>query len=185
MTAPASPSHEVPWWLPIVYTSFGAILAFGFTRFQTWLDERASRKAFLKAVRAELQTINQHLQGTLKDTTQSKEEFDSGKRNLLHLATSFQTGIYDSQINKLKSVADPLVIQIVQFYDKLSNLEKVKSHFTGVSFELSGISTDPAEDARVIPLVQKYYSALNEIIKRINELLPIISGLIVRLQQID
>ncbi len=185
MTAPATSSSQVPWWLPIVYTTFGALLAFFFTRFQAWLEKRAASKSFIKAVRAELVAINQHLQGTLKDTTQSKEEFDRGDRHLLHLATAFQRVIYDSQIGKLKTVADPLVIEIVQFYDKLANLERVKSHFTAVSFELSGLPTNPTEDQRVIPLVGKYYSALNEIIKRINELLPIIAGLIAKLQRID
>src|SRR5262245_13137321 len=116
MSSP-TPQHEVQWWVPIIYTTFGAVLAFAFTRFQAWLDQQAARKSFLKAIRAELVMVNQHLQGTLKDASQNKEKFDSGNHTLLHLVTAFQTGIYDTQIGKLKNIADPLIIEIVQFYD--------------------------------------------------------------------
>jgi len=164
-----------------VYTAFGALLGFILARFQGWLDKRAARKSFLKAIGVELVAINEHLHGTLKDAVEYKEQFDNGHRSVLYLATAFQRGIYDSQISKLKSVADPLVIEIVQFYDKLSNLERVKSHLTSVSFELTGLRED---DERAVPLATKYYSALNEIIKRINELLPRISSLIAKLPRI-
>jgi hypothetical protein len=127
--------------------------------------------------------MNEHLKGTLKDATEFKERFDQGKRSLLYLTTAFQRGIYDSQIGKLKSVADPLIIEVVQFYDKLANVERVKSHFTSFAFELTGLPDAPG-DERAAPLVPKYYSALNEIIRRIGELLPTLSGLIVKLQRV-
>ena len=119
-TGPGTPSLQVQWWLPIVYTAFGACLGFVLARFQGWLEKRDARKSFLRAVRVELATINDHLKGTLKDTTESKEKFDKGERSLLYLPTAFQRAIYDSQINKLKSVADPLVIEVIQFYDMTS-----------------------------------------------------------------
>ena len=173
-----------PWWLPALYTLFGAGLGFSLARLQGWLDKREAQKNFLRAIKAELTTANEHLKGTLKDTSDYKKEFDDGKRSLLYLATAFQRGIYDSQLGKLKSVADPLVIEIVQFYDKLWNLEKVKAHLTSVAFDLTGLRDEPSADEKTAPLVAKYYSALNEIIKRINDLLPILSGLLAKLQKV-
>lgn len=162
----------------MAYAFFGACLGFAFARLTNWLDERKARNRFFEAVHAELATLNDHLKGTLKDATEAKEQFDRGDQRLLYLATTFQRGVYDSQISKLKTVAEPLVIEVVQFYDKLSNLERVKSHLTSVAFELTGLQGD---DERAVQLAAKYDSALKEIIKRINELLPIISGLIAKL----
>ncbi len=108
MTAPIAP--QVPWWLdrtimlPILYTLFGAGLGFAASRLKDWLDERKARKSFLAAVRVELATISEHLDGTLKDATACKEALDKGEQQVLHLATTFQTAIYTSQIGKLKSV---------------------------------------------------------------------------------
>jgi hypothetical protein len=130
----------------------------------------------------ELVTMNDHLNGTLRDATEYKERFEKGDRSLLHLATAFQRGIYDTQIGKLKSLADPLVIEVVQFYDKLSNLERVKSYVFSASFELTGLQP---EQERAVQLAPKYYEALNEAIKRVNDLLPILSGLIAKLERIS
>jgi hypothetical protein len=184
LATPAASSDQVSWWLPALYTTFGACLGFILARLQSWLEKRETRKSFLKGVRAELTTIHEHLKGTLKNATEYKELFDKGARSLLYLPTEFQRGIFDSQVGKLKTVADPLVIEIIQFYDKVSNLEKVKAHFTSVAFDLTGLPTEPKENDQTAPLVAKYYSALNEIIKRINELLPIVSGLLAKLQSI-
>jgi hypothetical protein len=184
VTTPAASSNEVPWWLPVLYTSFGACLGFVLARLQGRLEKRETRKSFLSGVRAELTTMDEHLKGTLKNATEYKERFDKGDRSLLYLPTDFQRGIFDSQIGKLKSVADPLVIEVIQFYDKVSNLEKVKVHFTSVAFDLTGLPFEPKENDRTEPLVAKYYPALNEIIKRINELLPIVSGLLAKLQSV-
>lgn len=163
----------------MVYAFFGACLGFIFARLTNWLDEQKARKRFFKAIRSELVTMNEHLNGTLKDATEAKEQYDRGDHRLLYLATAFQREIYDSQINRLKTVSDPLVIEVIQFYDKLSNLERVKSHLTSIALELTGLRRD--DEQAVLQLVPKYESALKEVIKRINELLPIVSRLIAKL----
>jgi hypothetical protein len=178
---PASPAQP-PWWSPILYTAFGAFLGFVLTRFKDWLDDRQLQKRFLIAVRVELAKIDKHLKGTLKDATECIEKLDKGQREALYLTTMFQRGIYDSQIGKLKDVSNPLVIEIVEFYDKLSNLERVKAHFTSVSFYLTGLS-DADVPHKQGPLEGQYRSALAEIIKRINELLPPLSSLIAKLER--
>jgi hypothetical protein len=98
----------------------------------------------------------------------------------LHLATVFQTGIYSSQIGKLKSVFDPLVIEIIQFYDRLSNLERIKSRLTVVSFQLT---TGVKEDAQREATAEHYRNTLDEVIKRINLLLLAADALIRKLPE--
>jgi hypothetical protein len=187
MTSPAVP--QVPWWLdravmlPILYAFFGASLGFVFGRLKDWFDERGARSAFLEAIRVELATVAEHLKGTLKDATECNERLEKGERKVLHLATAFQTAIFISQVGKLKSVADPLLIEIIRFYDKLSNLEMVKSHFTSVSFELTRLTTAHEDYLREGPLASQYRSALDEIIKRINELFPVVQSLLAKIQE--
>jgi hypothetical protein len=181
-TPPAASPAQVPLWLPILYTAFGAFLGFVLTRLKDWLDERKMQRRFFAAVRVELAQVNEHFEGTLRDATEYKEKLDKGERRALHLAAKFQRGVYDSQIGKLKDVSDPLVIEIVQFYDKLSNLELVKEHFTSVSFELTGLTEAEEDNPREGPLVNQYRSALNETIKRINELRPVLLRLIAEIQ---
>jgi hypothetical protein len=120
----------------MLFTSFGTILGFTFGRLKDWLDDRRAKKVFLRAIRVELSVVRGHLEGTLKDATEARDKLGKEEQVALHLAAVFQTGIYSSQVGKLKNVFDSLVIEIIQFYDRLSNLEKIKARLTAISFEL-------------------------------------------------
>jgi hypothetical protein len=184
MTSAPFHSVPIPWWVdhllvPIVFIFFGAVLGFSFGRLKDRLDERKARQAFLRAVRVELSTIREHLYGTLKDATEYSERLEKGDHNVLYLVTNFQTTVYTSQLGKLKDVSDPLVFEVLQFYDKLSNLERIKSHQTSASFDLTKLTEQDAQKEG--PLVTLYRSGLNEVIKRIKELLPAVESLIAKL----
>ena len=97
---------------------------------------------------------------------------------MIHLATVFQTSVYGTQLGKLRDVSDPLILEVIRFYDKLSNVERIKSHLTANSFELRKL-TGASEDNRTEgPLVSLYISALDEVIKRISDLIPQAESLI-------
>jgi hypothetical protein len=173
-------SEHAPWWLthiagPILFTSFGAALGLVLGRLKDWLDDRKSKKVFLKAIRVELSVARGHLEGTLKDATEARDKLHQQEYVALHLATVFQTGIYSSQIGKLKDVFDPLVIEIIQFYDRLSNLERIKSRLTVVSFDLT---TGVKDDADREGTAEHYRNTLDEVIKRIDLLLPAADALV-------
>ena len=85
----------------------------------------------------------------------------------MHLSTVFQTGIYSSQVGKVRDVFDPVVIEVIQFYDRIANLERVKSRLTLVSFELATNTAGDIE-ARAV----HYSDTLKEVIKRIEKLSP-------------
>jgi hypothetical protein len=177
------PSEQVPWWLPLTYTFFDASLGFGFGRLKDWRDANIAKKAFLKAIRVELSTIGGHLGGTLKDATEAKDFLEKGEHRVLHLATTFQTAIYISQLGKLRDVSDPLVIMVIQFYDKLSNLERIKFHATSQSLDLTRLTGTKDDAQREVAVAALYRSALDEVIRRIEGLLPVVQSLVSRLPE--
>jgi hypothetical protein len=80
-------------------------------------------------------------------------------------------------------VSDPLVLEIIRFYDQLSNLERVKSHTAARSFELTALTRSMEDIEREQPIAVDYASSLDEVIKRINQLLPAADSLITKLPQ--
>jgi hypothetical protein len=181
-----TPIQQPAWWadrvaIPVLFTFFGAALGFGFGRLKDWLDDRKTQKAFLKAVRIEMESIRGRLQGTLNEATEYREKLAAGQHEVFHPVTSFQTAVYTSQLGKLKNLCDLRVFEVVQFYDKLSNLERIKSYLASASFDLRKLTDQDA--GREGPLIALYSSALNEAIRRINDLLPIADHLILKLPQ--
>jgi hypothetical protein len=180
MTIPAS---QAPWWTQGVFLLLGVIVGFFAGRVRDWLEGRRTKKLFLKAVRVELSRIREHLDGTLKDATATKERLEQGTPEALHTVTVFQTGIYASQLSKLRDVFDPLVMEVIRFYDKLSNLERVKSKLASVSTDLA-TWTGATQHGRIGgPLATHYATTLDEVIKRINQILPDADNLIIKLPQ--
>lgn len=177
----SSSCEAVPsWWLerivlPLIFLVVGAALG----RVKDWLDEHKARKAFLGAIRIELSEIRGHLQGTLKDAQDTKNTFGGLHPHAYHLLPVFQTGIYSSQVGKIKDVRDTRIPEIIRFYDRLSNLERIKSRATTLSYELPTLNSRDTEKAQL--LGREYASVLDEVIRRINLLLPEVEGLITRL----
>jgi hypothetical protein len=167
----STPPPQIPWWLdriavPILFTLFGAVLGFAAGSLKEWLEDRKTKTAFLKAIRMELQILHEHLNGSMKNALENKQDLEKGERKVLHLVTAFQTTVYSSQLQRLKGVSDPLIFKIVRLYTDLSNLEIVKSHLTSRSFELMTLTED--ETGKQAGIATIYRSALDEVIKRIN-----------------
>ena len=76
---------------------------------------------------------------------------------------------------------DSRIREIIRFYDRLSNLERIKSRLSTLSFELPTLSGGDADRAKA--LGEEYASALNEVIRRIDLLLPELESLINKLPQ--
>jgi hypothetical protein len=182
-------SGQIPWWFdrvatPAILLLVGTALGFGAGRINDWWNARRMKKAFLRAIRVELSTLRQHLAGTLKDATEAKEDLlEKGIRKALYLATSFQTGVYTCQLGKLRDVFDPVVLEVIRFYDQLSNLERVKNQISRRSFELAVLTGSNADKEKEQPLAQDYICSLDEAIRRINTLLLESEGLISKLPQ--
>jgi hypothetical protein len=174
-------SDRTPWWQPALFICLGAGLGFVSGRLANWFDDRKARKVFLKSVRAELAVARGHLEGTLRDATETKNKLEQGMGEALRMLAVFQTGVFSSQIGRLRSVFDPLVIEVIQFYDKLSNLERVMSRLTAISFELSRFTKEEAD--RLEAAAEDYRGTLDEVIRRVEQLLPDVEKLIRKLPE--
>jgi hypothetical protein len=75
------------------------------------------------------------------------------------------------------------LLEIIRFYDQLCNLERVKNHIAARSFELTALTKSTADIEREQPIALDYASSLDEVIKRINQLLPAADSLINKLPQ--
>jgi hypothetical protein len=171
-------SGQTPCWVnnvaaPAFFVFLGAALGFLAGYIRDYLDSRRVKKAFLKAIRVELSTLHTHLEGTLKDVTEVLDSLtQKGVRKALHLSTVFQTGVYTSQLGRLRDVSDSLVLEIISFYDQLSNLERVKAHVTARSFELAVLTGSNEDIERENPIACDYASSLEEVLRKINQLIP-------------
>jgi len=74
-------------------------------------------------------------------------------------------------------------LEIIRFYDQLSNLEIVKAHVTARSFELSALTESNGDIEKENPIGSDYVSSLEEVKRRINQLIPAADELISKLPQ--
>lgn len=181
-------SEQVPWWLdhvamPASFVFLGAAIGFVAGRLNDWLNARIVKGGFLKAIRVELLILRNHLEGTLKDANEVIDLKKKGIPKVLHFAPVFQTGVYTCQVGKLRDISNPLVLEIIRFYDQLSNLERVKNHTAARAFELTGLTTSKEDSLKGQFVSSDYFSSLEEVIRRINQLLSAANGLINKLPQ--
>lgn len=136
----------------------------------------------MEAIRIELSTLRKHLEGTVKDVTEVLDDFrQRGTRKALHLSPKFEIGVYTSQLARLRDVSDPVILQIIRFYDQLSNLEIVKARVASHSYELSALTRSSEDIEREAPIASDYVGSLEEVIRRINQLIPAADELIKKL----
>jgi len=169
--------------MPTFFIFIGAAVGFISGRLKDRLDARIVKQAFTRAIRVELTNLRQHLEGTLKDAAEVMDLLQKGARKALHLSTTFQIGVYTSQLGKLRDVSDPVVLEIIRFYDQLSNLERVKNHAAARSRELTVLTTSKEDAEREQPIALDYASSLEEVIKRVNQLLAAADSLLSKLPQ--
>jgi hypothetical protein len=170
--------------VPAFFVLLGALLGFVAGQIKDYFDSRRIKKSFLKAIRIELTTLRKHLEGTLKDVTEVLDGLrQKGARKALHLSPKFQVGVYTSQLARLRDVSDLVVLEIIRLYDQLSNLEIVKAHVTARSFELSALTESNSDIEKENPIGSDYASSLEEVKRKINQLIPAADALIPKLPQ--
>lgn len=167
---------------PAFFVVLGTVLGFATGQMKDYVDSRRVKRAFLKAISIELSTLRMHLEGTLNEVTKVLDDFkQKGIRKALHLSPKFQTGVYTSQLARLRDVSDSFILEIIRFYDQLSNLEIAKAHATARSFELSVLTGSNEGIERENAIADDYVSSLEEVSRRIKQLIPVANGLIKKL----
>lgn len=181
--------EQISWLLdhvavPAIFLFLGTALGVAAGQVKDYLDSRRVKQAFLRAIYVELSTLHTHLEGTLKDVIEVRDcLLQKGVRKALHLSTAFQTGVYTSQLGRLRDVSDSLVLEIIRLYDQLSNLEIVKSRVTARSFELAVLTGSNEDIEKESPIAFDYASSLEEVQRRINRLIPAVKSLLNKLPE--
>jgi hypothetical protein len=127
MVSPPNPTAS--WWLgsvvlPCVFLVLGAIIGFAATWVRDHLDARNAKRAFLRAIRRELEAVDEQLQNsisTVETATQRLKE----SQHLPQFTLSFENTVYSTQLGKLKDLDDPLLLEIVRVYSGISRLDDV------------------------------------------------------------
>ncbi len=124
MNAPA----QAPWWadrvLNLVSVMVGAILGFLAAQAKDWLDARRSKKSFLTAVANELSTVKKQLQRSHDELTDAQRRFNE-RGTPPQFAGILSTTVFSNQVTHLKSLSDPLVLDVVNYYSTLPVLEGI------------------------------------------------------------
>jgi len=112
--------NQPPWWVsnlatPAFFTSLGAALGFLFGEIKEWLQSRRSKKAFLTAIAVEVGELKTALEHTGKTAVVLEKRLrESGHAPQLGLF--WVTTVFDTQLGKLRDVADDLLLQTIETY---------------------------------------------------------------------
>ena len=119
-------SAQAPWWadrvLNLVSVMVGTILGFLAAQAKDWLDARRSKKSFLIAIAHELGTIKKQLQRSHVELTDAQIRFNE-RGTPPQFAGILSTAVFSNQVTHLKSLSDPSVLDVVNFYSTLPVLE--------------------------------------------------------------
>lgn len=118
--------NPVPWWvtaivLPSVFLVLGALIGFMGTWVRDKVDARRARNAFLRAIRRELESLERQLDGAVAELEDSKQKMEASW-HVPQFVLTLRTTVYSSQLGKLRDVADPLLLEIVEVYSEISSL---------------------------------------------------------------
>jgi hypothetical protein len=116
-------------------------------------DKEAARvkPTFLRAVAMELDALSDQLDSSYHIVREGNARFlprESGVKVSPHYTLALRTAVYSSQLGKLKSVDDELIISIIHFYSDLGTLEGVLAGATEISDEYNRLSASGADAAR-------------------------------------
>lgn len=122
-------SNPEPWWvtsivLPSVFLLLGALIGFAGTWVRDQLEARRARRAFLRAIRRELASLEGQIEQAIAELEDSMRKME-GSRHVPQFTLGFRTTVYTSQLGKLRDIADPLLLEIVEVYSDISSLTGV------------------------------------------------------------
>jgi hypothetical protein len=119
---------QLQWWvtslaIPAFFVVLGATVGLVFGEIKDWFKEKRTKRAFLKAVSIEL--------SALKSTLEQAIEYIEGLMVLVQvnghapqLVPRWGTSVFGTQLGKLRDVADPLVVQVIETYMMVSVIER-------------------------------------------------------------
>jgi hypothetical protein len=93
---------------------------------------------------------------------QALNAIDEPAAHAPNYAVALRTAVFSSQLSKLKTVDDPLVISIIHFYSDLGTLEQVIDGANRLSVEYNSLNPYHAQRAVLQPRVKSILRVMSE-----------------------
>jgi len=110
--------------IPAFFTFFGAALGFVSSEIKDALLARRSKRAFLEAVAVELAALKK----SLEQAAEHAKNFAVMAQAAGHapqLVPRWGTRVFDTQLGKLRDVADKLILQTIDAYAPVGRIEQI------------------------------------------------------------
>jgi hypothetical protein len=172
--------------IPAIFTLFGAALGFLTSQINDWFKAKRDKKAFLRAIGMELDTLSVQLDEWGRAVKDSLESLNGGALNGPQYSAGLQTLVFSSQLSKLRDVDDPLLAEVILFYSELGALEPsikivndTSSEFTRAEasdwLEPKHGTKDPIRPRLLssLSLLQRKISTTSEKLRKLRAKLPV------------
>lgn len=123
-------AQQIPWWLdrfliPVGFTLLGAVIGFAASQAKDWLDARRAKQAFLHAVGQELKALEEQLLASQKEVDEARQRYVEGSGMAPQFAATLRTTVFSSQLNKLRDLSEPIVMEVVKLYSDIGVLDRI------------------------------------------------------------
>ncbi len=173
------PLEQIPWWLDrltmAAFTLVGAGIGFAAGRFKDWLDARAAKQAFLRAIRLELVALREQLEASLTEVNAGRVRYATNIGSPPQFAVTLRTTVFSTQLGKLKDLSDPLIMALVKFYSDVPRLERIidlLNRKSGEAFKAATGDQQTAVAKDILSMVQVLSEDLSGFIRQVDRLLP-------------
>ncbi len=177
--SPTMPVEQIPWWLDrltlAAFTLVGAGIGFAADRFKDWLDARAAKHAFLKAIRLELVALREQLEASLTEVDAGRSRFAANKVSPPQFAATFRTTVFSTQLGKLSDLSDPLIMALIKFYSDIPMLERIielLNRKSGEAFKATTGVQQTTVIVEILSMAQILREQLSGFLRQIDRLLP-------------
>jgi hypothetical protein len=130
---------QLPWWvnnlaIPAFFMVLGAAVAFVFGQLRDSLQVRRNKEAFLEAVGIELRAIKKNLEDAEKfaEILVVKLQMSGYAPQIV---PKWGTRVFDTQLSKLGNIADKLVVETVQTYALVGQIDSIVGFVNDLSRE--------------------------------------------------
>jgi hypothetical protein len=148
--------------VPVFFTFFGAALGFLATMLRDECNARRDKRAFLRGVGMELDALGDQLDASLTEIKESTESVGGGGTTGPQIAASFRTGVFTTQVVKLRDVADPLLISVIHYYSDMETLQHIVEMVNGLGSEFNSSETFSGQKESVRPRLLSALIALQK-----------------------
>jgi hypothetical protein len=152
--------------IPAFFTLFGAALGYFTSIIRDERKAKRDKKAFLRAVGMELDALRHQLDVSQNEVNGSRERVMGGGETGPQIAATLRTGVFGTQVAKLRDVDDQLLIDIIHFYSDLGTVQRIVEMVNDLGAEFNRGEAFSGQKEKVRPQLLSALIALQEEISK-------------------